>query len=206
MQSKAPITLLHFHKKKKQNVFLLPCIHISLLWIRSFSKILLKMDKLESGSFWQRSAMRAQAKTETPERFTFLCIGWLAATNKRLYFDKWLAIPYYWSNVNAHRSQSAFIWKRSNVSGQRFHQQKRVEAKREQFRRSLNVIFVLLFYISMKDYISSCKPGRLSNNLPVANIAQFRHLILQSLENWLSVKPSNKLCHPVKTFFSYIET
>ena len=54
---------------------------------------------------------------------------------KGIVLKKWLKTPFCWSNVNAYRFHSVFIWKRSNVNGQRFHQQKRIETKTEQCER-----------------------------------------------------------------------
>ena len=41
--------------------------------------------------------------------------------------------------MNAYRFHSVFIWKSSNVNGQRFHLQKRIEMETEQCERSLSV-------------------------------------------------------------------
>ena len=53
------------------------------------------------------------------------------------WLEKGLTTPFCWSSVNAYRFHSVFIWRRSNVNGLRFHQQKRMETKTEHCERSL---------------------------------------------------------------------
>ena len=106
----------------------------------------MKTDKFENDAFSKRSVFSVNAKNgDIWKRFAFLCIGcWLQwPTNSRLapfwqlltkgfVFKRGLTTSFCWSSVNVYRIHSVFIWKRSNVNGQRFHQQKRIEMKTEQ--------------------------------------------------------------------------
>ena len=59
------------------------------------------------------------------------------AANKGIVLKKGLPSPFCWSNVHAYHFHSLLIWKGSNMNGQRFHKQKRIETKVEQWERGL---------------------------------------------------------------------
>ena len=91
---------------KRSKIYLFwPCVHISPLRKRSFSKTLMKMHKFENGEFWKRSVFSVNTKNrDIWARFKFLCwkaieyngivvfkltIGaFLTAANKRHCFEK----------------------------------------------------------------------------------------------------------------------
>ena len=137
-------------KRSKTNPFW-PCVHNAPLWKRSFSKTLPKTHKFETSAFWKRSVFIMSTKNGGIWKcFTFLCwkaidyngiqtLDWLllTATDKGIVLKGGFKAPFCWSSVFAYRFHGVFIWKRSNVKGQRVHQQKQIETKTGQCERGL---------------------------------------------------------------------
>ena len=76
--------------------------------------------------------------------YSRLATVWQLLT-KGIVLKKGLTTPFCSSNVNAYRIHSVFIGKRSNVKGQRFRQQTRIETKTKQCERGLRVVSIIPF-------------------------------------------------------------
>ena len=153
--SKAPFTLLRFQMKTEQTLSVL-----ALLSRCSAVKTELFENANEDAWIWKRCVLktinfqcehqkRRPLKTLHVPLFKGYSLQWHSHSRlapswqqltKGIVLKQGLTTPFCWSSVDSYRFHSLFIWKWSNVNGQRLHQQMWIDTKTELFERSLKQV------------------------------------------------------------------
>ena len=120
---------------------------------------------------------------------------------KGIVLKKGLSTPFCWSEANAYRFRSVFIWKRSNLNGQRFHEQNRIETKTEQCERGLSQHLAdRLTYNPYYPYRILTLTCKCINDLSPVNLTEL--VILRTAARWIRNKQF--LAFFVTFFVNYI--